>query len=195
MYDFRRLIDVLVVTFSALFIMGLFLAFNPKEHIAAQALTSDDLMQLSKDRAEYYQTQIASAYTCDGVTDLLNNIDLKIFDTLDENSFIVGRADSKKSLFYLRAKKDHYGCKIIAVSVVPDIKRVLGIMASNHWNMDINKSTAFFDVNENLLVQRFDSISHSEKQTVEILRTFAEEVYEFRGAILEMNAVPEKSSI
>ena len=195
MYDFRRLIDVLVIAFSAFFIVGLFLALNPKERFEVQALTSDDLIQLCKDRAEYYQSQIVSGYTCDGVTDLLNEVDLKVFDTLEENSFIVGRADSKKSLFYLRAKKDHYGCKIIAVSVVPDIKRVLGIMASNHWNTDINKSTAFFDVDENLLVQRFDSISHSEKQTVEILKTFAQEVYEFRGAILEMNAVPEKSSI
>ena len=195
MYDFRRLIDVLVVTCAALFIMGLFLAFNPKEHIAAQALTSDDLMQLSKDRAEYYQTQIASAYTCDVVTDLLNNIDLKIFDTLGENSYIVGRADSKKSLFYLRAKKDHYGCKIIAVSVVPDINRVLGIMVSNSWNTDINESTTFYDIDENLLVQRFDGISQSEKQTVEILRTFSQEIYEFRGSVLEMNDEPKEGSI
>ena len=195
MYDFRRLIDVLVIAFSAFFIVGLFLALNPKERFEVQALTSDDLIQLCKDRAEYYQSQIVSGYTCDGVTDLLNEVDLKVFDTLEENSFIVGRADSKKSLFYLRAKKDHYGCKIMAVSVVPDINRVLGIMASNSWNADINESTIFFDVDENLLVQRFDGISRSERQSVEILRTFSQEIYDFRGSVLEMNDKSKKGSI
>ena len=195
MYDFRRLIDVLVIAFSAFFIVGLFLALNPKERFEVQALTSDDLIQLYKDRAEYYQSQIVSGYTCDGVTDLLNEVDLKVFETLEENSFIVGRADSKKSLFYLRAKKDHYGCKIIAVSVVPDINRVLGIMASNSWNADINESTIFFDVDENLLVQRFDGISRSERQSVEILRTFSQEIYDFRGSVLEMNDKSKKGSI
>ena len=197
MYDFRRLMDVLLITFTGLIILGLFLALISKVRVEpeAQALTSDDLIQLYKDRAKYYQSQIASGYTCDGITDLLNNIDLKVFDILEENSFIVGRANSKKSLFYLRSKKDHYGCKIIAVSVVPDINRVLGIMASNSWNTDINESTTFYDIDENLLVQRFDGISQSEKQTVEILRTFSQEIYDFRGSVLEINDEPKEGSI
>ena len=197
MFDFRRLIDVLLIIFTGLIILGLFLALISKVRVEpeAQALTSNDLIPLYKDQVEYYKSQIASDFTCDGVTDLLRDADLKLFDTMDGNSFIVGRENDGKSLFYLRPKNDHYGCKIIAVAILPDVKRVVGIMASNIWNTDINKSTAFFNVEENLLVQRFDSVSHSEKQTVEILKTFAEEVYDFRGSVLEMNAEPEKNSI
>ena len=64
---------------------------------------------------------------------------------------------------------------------VPD-----GLLLTNERNIEMNLATAFFDPDNDLMVQRL-AIKHKEtKDMLEILRLFAGDVLDFRIALLEL---------
>lgn len=195
MFNFRSLIDALLLTVTALAISASLLVMMPSSEPAAEPFSIEDLKQLMHDRSQYYQESMVASYSCDDLTDQIGPAGLKVMEKVDDNGFVVGRTASKKKLFFLGSKQETHGCKIIALSILPDIERVFGIVASNGWNSEMNESTAFFDVDEDLLVQSYEKLSHSDEQTIEILKEFTKEVFQFRSSVLDLEAKPEKSSI
>ena len=90
------------------------------------------------------------------------------------------------TLFVYWLQMDEGKCNLVALASAPAETVPEGLYFTNEWNLGIHLATAFFDPDNDLMVQRLAIEPKDIKDTLEILRLFAGDVIEFRIALLEL---------
>ena len=90
------------------------------------------------------------------------------------------------TLFVYWLQMDEGKCNLVALASAPAETVPEGLFFTNEWNLGMNLATAFFDPDNDLMVQRLAIEPKDTKDTLEILRLFAGDVIDFRMALLEL---------
>ena len=90
------------------------------------------------------------------------------------------------TLFVYWLQMDEGKCNLVALASAPAETVPEGLFFTNEWNLGMNLATAFFDPDNDLMVQRLAIEPKDIKDTLEILRLFAGDVIDFRIALLEL---------
>ena len=90
------------------------------------------------------------------------------------------------TLFVYWLQMDEGKCNLVALASAPAETVPEGLYFTNEWNLGIHLATAFFDPDNDLMVQRLAIEPKDIKDTLEILRLFAGDVIDFRIALLEL---------
>ncbi len=90
------------------------------------------------------------------------------------------------TLFVYWLQMDEGKCNLVALASAPAETVPEGLFFTNKWNLGMNLATAFFDPDNDLMVQRLAIEPKDTKDTLEILRLFAGDVIDFRIALLEL---------
>ena len=93
------------------------------------------------------------------------------------------------TLFVYWLQMDEGKCNLIALASAPAETVPEGLFFTNEWNLGMNLATAFFDPDNDLMVQRLAIEPKDTKDMLEILRLFAGDVIDFRIALLELRKV------
>ena len=96
------------------------------------------------------------------------------------------------ALFVYWLKIEEEKCNLVALAgssaeTVPE-----GLYFANEWNLGINLATAFFDPDNDMIVQRLAIKPKDKKDTLDILRLFAQDVIDFRIALRELRNAGSK---
>ena len=89
-------------------------------------------------------------------------------------------------LFVYWLQMDEGKCNLVALASAPAETVPEGLFFTNEWNLGMHLATAFFDPDNDLMVQRLAIEPKDTKDTLEILRLFAGDVIDFRIALLEL---------
>ena len=95
------------------------------------------------------------------------------------------------TLFVYWLQMDEGKCNLVALASAPAETVPEGLFFTNEWNLGMNLATAFFDPDNDLMVQRLAIEPKDIKDTLEILRLFAGDVIDFRIALLELRKTDE----
>ena len=90
------------------------------------------------------------------------------------------------TLFVYWLQMDEGKCNLVAFASAPAETVPEGLFFTNEWNLGMHLATAFFDPDNDLMVQRLAIEPKDTKDTLEILRLFAGDVIDFRIALLEL---------
>ena len=90
------------------------------------------------------------------------------------------------TLFVYWLQMDEGKCNLVALASAPAETVPEGLFFTNEWDLGMNLATAFFDPDNDLMVQRLAIEPKDIKDTLEILRLFAGDVIDFRIALLEL---------
>ena len=90
------------------------------------------------------------------------------------------------TLFVYWLQMDEGKCNLVALASAPAETVPEGLFFTNEWNLGMHLATAFFDPDNDLMVQRLAIEPKDTKDTLEILRLFAGDVIDFRIALLEL---------
>ena len=90
------------------------------------------------------------------------------------------------TLFVYWLQMDEGKCNLVALASAPAETVPEGLFFTNEWNLGMHLATAFFDPDNDLMVQRLAIEPKDTKDTLEILRLFAGDVIDFRMALLEL---------
>ena len=90
------------------------------------------------------------------------------------------------ALFVYWLQIDEGKCNLFALASSPAETVPEGMYFTNEWNLGMNLATAFFDPDNDLMVQRLAIEPKDMKDTLDILRLFAGDVIDFRIALLEL---------
>ena len=90
------------------------------------------------------------------------------------------------TLFVYWLQMDGGKCNLVALASAPAETVPEGLFFTNEWNLGMHLATAFFDPDNDLMVQRLAIEPKDTKDTLEILRLFAGDVIDFRIALLEL---------
>ena len=95
------------------------------------------------------------------------------------------------TLFVYWLQMDEGKCNLVALASAPAETVPEGLFFTNEWNLGMHPATAFFDPDNDLMVQRLAIEPKDTKDTLEILRLFAGDVIDFRIALLELRKTNE----
>ena len=95
------------------------------------------------------------------------------------------------TLFVYWLQMDEGKCNLVALASAPAETVPEGLFFTNEWNLGMHLATAFFDPDNDLMVQRLAIEPKDTKDTLEILRLFAGDVIDFRIALLELRKTNE----
>ena len=95
------------------------------------------------------------------------------------------------TLFVYWLQMDEGKCNLVALASAPAETVPEGLFFTNEWNLEKNLATAFFDPDNNLMIQRLAIEPKDTKDTLKILRLFAGDVIDFRIALLELRKTDE----
>ena len=162
-------------------VIFLHLNFIASSEANPKSLTVDDLKQMlamhKQIAAEQLeQAKVKSPYGCDDIENAISTANLDIKRRDDDGAYVVFPLEKTHDVFYVVCHPLEEGIGVVLVTAIDAPDRVKGLIVANMWNEDINASTAFYQQEENMIVQRTQFLAVSQKGLVEKLNQYIVEI-------------------
>ena len=170
---------IIALSFPIIGIGVIFLHLNliASSEASPKSLTVDDLKQMLSMHKQIAAEQLEQAkvkapYGCDDIENAISiaNLDIKRRD--EDGAYLVFPAKKEHDVFYVICHPREEGIVVVLVTAINAPDRVKGLIVANMWNQDMRVSTAIYEQDENIIVQRTQFLAVSQEGLVEKLNHY-----------------------